>query len=113
MIHRAVLVRRLRFYVGSRPSPVGDIDPTPMFAPILSALARAQVSGATILPSVGMWEGATKASCVVELFGDYSEAAARAIADALRAALDQDTVLWTLEPVALSAAHRKEPDALA
>ncbi len=105
---------RARFYVGTSPGPIADADPLAVIEPILDALGAADVQGATIIPSVGAWLGQTEASAVVELLGDYTEESARAVAEFLRLRLDQDTVLWTLEPLALSGAtHRKDADALA
>lgn len=65
---------------------------------IAAVLAEHRVIGATIAPGVGLWEGTLEPSAVIEcLSTDWTADDVPAVAEGLRAAFDQDSVLWTVE----------------
>jgi hypothetical protein len=71
-------------------------------ARVTELLIELGVKGATITPGIGLWEGAQKPSLVIELLGDYTAETARQLAETVREAHNQDSVLWTLETLALT-----------
>jgi len=110
-------VIRARFYLGTRPlsgnvrddrMAVGWTVTLRRIDHVADLLAELHVAGATVTPSVGLWKGALEPSLVIELLGDYSEESARAIAERLREAHGQDTVLWTIEPIHSGSANRTD-----
>lgn len=94
---------RVRFYIGEVPEMAGG-GPSSWSAHRERARALAAVltlhgiQGATLYPSLGLWEGRLEAATVVEVLATtLGGGKVREIATALRAAFDQDTVLYTVE----------------
>ena len=104
---------RLRLYLGSSPHE-GPSDTIPAGVEridhVAEVLTHMLVSGATLIPAVGMWEGALESSLVIELLGDYTADSVRAIAGELAERFDQDAVFWTLDTVGQSGAEGSATD---
>jgi len=87
-----------RFYVGTGPDTIAR-DFEARYATVAAVLAFHGIDGATIMPAVGVWQGAREQSLVIEIVGD-GPIPVHDIADALRATFYQDSVL-----VVIYAAH--------
>lgn len=104
---------RARYYVGTRPvQSAEDVDMPALLDRMALVLALNGVQGATLLPALGVWEGEAEGTVVVEILSEgsyvtteHAEQAAE-LAERLRAAGDQNAVLWTLEPVSSGMAER-------
>lgn len=69
---------------------VGETTP----ASVAQALTDLGVQSATLVPALGLWEGATESSVVVDIYGPVP----RSLAEDLRLRCRQDAVLYSEIP---------------